>query len=521
METITYDAFASKVRKISTLNSVSALLRWDQETYLPRLGGEGRADQLALIASMAHEELVGREMEDLLGALRDKELSAELPFETRVNIREIRRSFERERKLPADLVEEISRAQSRGFQAWAAACEASDFGIFEPCLKRNVELQRQVAELYGYREDMYDALLDLYEPGATVRQIDPMFRELKERIVPILESIAGAQRQPPSVALQGPVLPAERQAAFAQQIACDMGFDFEAGRMDTSAHPFTTSLSPRDVRLTVHYYEADPLRSILTILHEGGHGLYRQGTEWEHRGTPVGEIVSAGVDESQARYWENMVGRSRAFWTYALPRFQAAFPGTADDLETVYAHVNEVKRSLIRVGADEVTYNLHILLRYEIEKDLLNDRCQVKDLPAIWSDRMRDYLGLLPSNAVEGVLQDAHWSDSFFGYFPTYALGNLYAAQFDCAIRRDIPDLDQQISRGEFATLREWQREKIHRQGMRYLPGELVERATGEPPSGQAFVEYVEAKFLPGGRARISPVGRILGPATKGGFAQS
>ena len=496
MQGNTYDAFAAKVRKISTLNSVSALLRWDQETCLPRLGAGDRADQLAVIASAAHGELVGREMEDLLGALRDHELSSESPFETRVNIREIRRSFEREKKLPADLVEEISRSQSRGFQSWAEAREVNDFGIFEPCLKRNVELQRQVAELYGYREDIYDALLDLYEPGTTVRQIDPLFSELKERIVPILESIAGLQR-PVSSAFQAPAC-VEGQAAFARQIACDMGFDFEAGRMDTSAHPFTTSLSPRDVRLTVHYHETDPFRSIFTILHEGGHGLYRQGTEWEHRGMPMGEIVSAGVDESQARYWENIVGRSRAFWAYALPRFRAAFPGVADgfDLDTVYAFVNEVKRTLVRIGADEVTYNLHILLRYEIEKDLLNDRYQVKDLPGVWNDRMHDYLGLAPSNALEGVLQDAHWSDSFFGYFPTYALGNLYAAQMDRAVRRDIPDLDDHISRGDFLLLREWQREKIHCHGMRYLPGELIERATGEPLSGSFFVEYVEAKFL-------------------------
>jgi carboxypeptidase Taq len=253
MKASSYDAFAAKVRKISKLNSISALLRWDQETYLPRRGAEDRADQLAVIASMAHEELVGKEMEDLLGALPEGESSAELPLEARVNVREIRRSFERERKLPADLVEEISRAQSQGFQAWAEACDANDFAKFEPSLKRSVELQRRAAELYGYRDDIYNAMLDIYEPGTTVAQIDPLFRDLKERIVPLLESIEDAQRRYLPVDAHGPAAPVERQADFAQQIARDMGFDFEAGRMDRSAHPFTTSLSPRDVRLTVHY----------------------------------------------------------------------------------------------------------------------------------------------------------------------------------------------------------------------------------------------------------------------------
>lgn len=488
------------MRKISTLNSVSALLHWDQETYLPPLGAEDRADQLALLAAIAHQELAGAEMEDLLGALREREGSPESSPETRVNIREIRRAFEREKKLPADLVQEVSRAQSRGFQAWTEAYAANDFGGFGPFLKRNVELQRQVARLYGYREDIYDALLDVYEPGAAVRQLDPMFRDLRERIVPLLESIMETQRPSASGEPEAPVS-VEGQAAFARQIARDMGFDFEAGRMDVSAHPFTSRLSSRDVRLTVHYYQTDPFRAILTILHEGGHGLYRQGTAWEHRGMPMGEIVSAGVDEAQARYWENFVGRSLAFWAYALPRFRAAFPRVAGnlDLDAAYSRVNQVKRSAIRVEADEVTYNLHILLRYEIEKDLLNDRYPVADLPGVWNDRMRDYLGLTPSNAREGVLQDAHWSDSFFGYFPTYALGNLYAAQLDRAVRRDIPDLDGRISRGEFSQLREWQREKVHRWGMLYLPAQLMERATGEPASSRAFVEHVESKFLRSG----------------------
>ena len=491
-----YETFEAKVRRISKLESVSALLRWDQETYLPKMGAADRGDQLTLLASIAHEEFVGGEMGSLLASLTEEEAQGRLDPDASVNLREVRRSFEREKKLPAELVEEIAMAHAQGFQAWGEAREAQDFGIFAPCLERNVELQKQVAELFGYKDHPYDAFLDLYEPGVTTQQLAAMFQGLKEHILPVLETVERCQGSDLN-GIAG-AAPVDRQVELVERIAREMGFDFAAGRVDRSEHPFSTSLSPRDVRVTAHYYHDDPFRAIFTILHEGGHGLYRQGTQWEHRGMPTGDIVSAGVDESQARFWENVVGRSHAFWRYTLPQFKTVFPGIADHLnvDDVYAMVNRVRRSLIRVGADELTYNLHIMLRFEIERDLLGGSCRVEDLPAIWNGKMRTYLGMTPSTVVEGVLQDIHWSDSYFGYFPTYTLGNLYAAQLGRAIHNTIPDMEDHVALGDFRPLREWLREKIHRHGKRLLPTELIEQATGSPPSSDAFVEYVRAKYL-------------------------
>lgn len=491
-----YERFEAKIRRVSRLNSVSALLRWDQETHLPKLGVSDRADQMALLASLAHEEFVSSEMEDLIETLTKEDASGRLKPDEAVNLREIRRVFEREKKLPSALIGEISLAQAEGFRAWEVARETSDFGDFAPCLAKNVELQLKVASLYGYVDHPYDALLDVYEPGATVRQLTAMFEGLKKHIVPLAETVV-TKNSTPRPALTG-FASVERQAAFARHLAQTMGFDFASGRLDESQHPFSTSLSPRDVRLTLHYYPDDPLRGIFTVLHEGGHGLYRQGTEWEQRGLPTGDIVSAGVDESQARFWENLVGRSLAFWRYALPRFREAFPGVADhlDVDSMYALVNQVKESLIRVGADEVTYNLHILLRFEIERDLLSGAFEVKDLPEIWNEKMRSYLGLNVPTASEGVLQDPHWSDSFFGYFPTYTLGNLYAAQFSSAIHRDIPETDDFIARGNLRPIRVWLQENVHRHGKRLSPTDLILQATGKPPSSEDFVEYVRTKYL-------------------------
>lgn len=491
-----YEAFEAKLLRISKLNSIFSILRWDQETHLPKLGAQDRADQLALVASLAHAEFVSNEMEDLIGALAVEESAGRLQADESVNLRETKRAFDREKKLSAELVEQISLAHARGFQAWQVAREVEDFGHFAPFLAKNLELQREVAALYGFEEHPYDALLDLYEPGATVQQLTAMFDGLKSHIVPIAEAIA-RNELPTSKDFMG-LAPVERQAELVDRLARAIGFDFDAGRIDESQHPFSTSLSPRDVRLTIRFHPDDPLRAIFTILHEGGHGLYRQGTELEHRGLPVSDIVSAGVDESQARFWENLVGRSKAFWRYALPQLQEAFPGIAGHMEVqdIYALANRVRKSLIRVGADEVTYNLHILLRFEIERDLLSGKFGVEGLPEIWNEKVERYLGLTTPSINLGILQDPHWSDSHFGYFPTYTLGNLYATQFGDAMQRDIPEIEDLIERGDFKPLAAWLQEKVHRHGKRLSPAALIEQATGKPPSSEAFVEYVRRKYL-------------------------
>ncbi|MBI2193430.1 MAG: carboxypeptidase M32 [Planctomycetes bacterium] len=492
----TYEKLLTRLKELHHLGSISGLVSWDQETYMPPKAGADRAEQLALLSSLIHQRLISDEMGELLETLRAPAESGELGAEAAVNVRELRRTYARKKKLPTELVEEISRTRSLAQQAWVKARQASDFPLFKPWLEKTVELQRQVAVLYGYKQDIYDALIEDYEPGMTVAELDPIFAEIRSRTVPLVAAIVRSGRRPDRAILSRRY-PIEQQKAFGMEIARAMGFDFEAGRLDTSAHPFCSGLTVRDVRMTTRYRETDPLSSLYGIMHESGHGLYDQGFDPRHAGTPMAEAVSLGIHESQSRLWENLVGRSRAFWTFALPRFKAAFPGIAGDLDldTITWAVNEVTPSLIRVEADEVTYNLHILLRFELERDLLNGRVQVSDLPGIWSDRMAAYLGLRPPDDARGVLQDIHWSFGLFGYFPTYTLGNLYGDQFFETARRDLPDMDDRVARGDFQPLREWLREKIHSQGMRYKAKELVERVTGKPPASDAFLNYMERKF--------------------------
>ena len=492
----TYETLIKHLKELHVLGSIGGIIGWDQETMMPPRAGELRAEQLAMLSSMCHERFTSNEIGDLLEALKAADESGELTEEQAVNVRETRRSYERDKKLPTDLVEELARTRSLAQQKWAEARKESDFKKFQPLLEKTVDLKKQVAELYGYEDDIYDALLDTYEPGMTVAQLDPMFAELRERTVKLVEAIVGTGTTSEVDALKRPH-PLARQESFEREIAEAFGFKFDAGRLDLSAHPFCGGNAPNDVRMTTRRDENDPLSSLYSVMHETGHGLYGQGLEAKHSGTPMGSSISLGIHESQSRTWENLVGRSRQFWEFALPRFKAHFEGISEDLEfdEVCFAANEVKPSLIRVEADEVTYNLHIILRFEIERDLMNGRVEVKELPEIWNTRMQDYLGLTPPNDALGVMQDIHWSMGGIGYFPTYTLGNLYGAQFFEAVREALPDLDNQIVRGEFMPLREWLRENIHCHGKRYSATELIERVTGKPPSSEAFLTYIETKF--------------------------
>ncbi|MBU1692428.1 MAG: carboxypeptidase M32, partial [Verrucomicrobia bacterium] len=386
--------------------------------------------------------------------------------------------------------------RAQAMRVWATARQQGDFSLFRPWLEKILDQQRQAARMYGYEGDIYDALLEGFEPGMTVARLDPMLAAVRERMVLLLESLTVRDKRPDR-SLLSRCYPIEKQMAFARDLARAVGFDFEAGRLEKCGHAFTEAIAIGDVRMTIRCVEDDPLASIYCLLHEVGHGLYEQGFVGDHESTPMAQAVSGCVHESQSRLWENMVGRSRAFWQFALPRFKTAFSRVADDidLETIYQCATEVRPTLRRVGSDEVTYNLHIILRYELERDLLNARIQVADLPALWRERMTQYLGLIPPNDGVGVLQDVHWSMYDFGCFTTYALGNLYAGQIYQAMRRDLPDLDEQIARGEFLPLREWLRNKIHRHGMRYQAAELIEKVTGQPPASGPFLEYISKKY--------------------------
>jgi carboxypeptidase Taq len=488
-----YDAFLSLIREIFDIERAEELLSWDQQTYMPPKGADARASQLATLAGIRHELQIGDRMAGLLAALDESDRGG-LDADARVNVREVRRIHERERKVPTELVRELARLQSLSQEAWVAARKASDFASFAPWLEKILAVRIRIADAIGYGESRYDAMLDEFEPGATAAEIAQVFDRLKERLVPFVRRTLEASGRSPEKPVTGsyPVLIQEK---LARRLAEMIGFDLGAGRIDVSAHPFTMG-NLHDVRFTNRYDESDLRVGIFGALHETGHALYEQGYDPAHAGTPRASYASLGVHESQSRMWENFVGRSRAFWEHALPVVVEHFPEASSvTLDRWYRNVNRVEASLIRVEADEVTYNLHILLRFELEKELAEGRLAVRDLPEAWNGRMRAYLGLTPPKDAVGVLQDIHWSLGLLGYFPTYALGNLYAAQLYRAAARAVPGLEEGFREGRFAPLLEWLRTAVHRRGRTYRAGELVRAVTGEPLNPSYLMEYLEAKY--------------------------
>jgi carboxypeptidase Taq len=487
------ETFLSMVKEIHDLGCAEELLAWDQQTFMPPKGAEARASQMAVLAGVRHDRLAGDRMAELLAALDESEKGG-LDPDARVNVREVRRLHERARKVPAELVRELAKLQSLGQNAWVRARKESDFPSFAPWLEKILAVKRRIADAIGYEGSRYDAFLDEFEPGATTAEIASLFGELKKALVPFAGRILEAARLASIEPIRG-TYPIPEQEKLARRLARMIGYDFEAGRIDVSAHPFTTGYL-HDVRFTNRYDENDLTVGIFGALHEGGHALYQQGFDPAHEGTPRGDWVSLGIHESQSRLWENMVGRSRAFWEHALPLLKESFPDAAGlTLDAWHRNVNRVEASLIRVEADEVTYNLHILLRFEIEVDLVEGRIEVADLPAIWNEKMRASLGIEPPDDARGVLQDIHWSAGLLGYFPTYTLGNLYAAQLYRAAARAIPDLEGCLRRGEFGSLLDWLRRTIHRRGRTYRAGELVRVVTGEPLRPSYFMDYLEEKY--------------------------
>ncbi len=494
MPSAAYDVFIQRVKEIQVATSIEGLLDWDQETYMPPKGAETRAAQSALIAGVGHEKLIDEEFGRLLQQV-EKEQDADPVIAT--NVREMRRVYDRKVKLPTSLVQEIARTTAMAKNAWLKARGESAFGHFAPHLEKLVDLKRQVAEKVGYQTEPYDALMDEFEPGARSADIQRVFDGVKAELVPLVAAIKSAPRQPDTSLLEREC-PQAAQAAFARRVAEAMGFDFQAGRIDISAHPFCSGASPLDVRLTTRYDEHYLPTSLFGVMHEAGHGLYEQGLDQEHAHTPMGMGVSLGIHESQSRMWENMVGRGRPFWVHYFPSLQAEFPVFAGvSLDDWHFAINTVRPSFIRVEADEVTYNLHIMLRFNIERQMIAGRLKVKDVPQAWNDMFRQMLGITPPDDAQGCLQDIHWCLGIFGYFPTYALGNLYAAQFFQAARRALPDLDDLVARGELLPLRDWLRENIHRHGQRYRAAELVKRVTGQPLSHRPFMDYLTGKLKP------------------------
>jgi carboxypeptidase Taq len=447
----------------------------------------------AYLQEMAHRKQSDPRIGELLSAAEQGQWEAG----PAANLREWRRDYDQATKLPAGLVRRRAELAAAANNVWQESRAASNFSAFAPYLAELVGLSREIADHLGYEGERYDALLDLYEPGLTTAEVDAFFADLRRHVVPLLDKIVASPVQADRGLFRSVEFPEAAQRSLGVAVTRALGFDYDAGRLDVSTHPFTTSFGRGDVRLTTRYDLVWPFQSLMGTIHEAGHGMYDQGLPEDHEGTPLGETVSLGIHESQSRFWENNIGRSRPFWQYWYPRFQQEFQGLVNHVsfDDLFCLVNDVRPTLIRVEADEVTYNLHILVRFELERDLFRDALRPADLPAAWNEKYQRYLGITPATEREGVLQDVHWSWAYFGYFPTYSLGTVYAAQLEAALRRAVPDLDWQMAAGDFGAAFRWMRENIHRHGKLLRPKELIERATGRPPSAADYVTYLAGKY--------------------------
>lgn len=493
-----YQQLCQHVRTTSLLTSIDSLLGWDERTQLPPAAGAYRAEQMTYLAGLLHDRQTDPKLGEWLSELADSPLAADPASDTAVTLRQVRRDFDKKTKLPKTLVEELARAAVEGQQLWDQARKQSDFATFRPLLERMVQLKRQEADALGFAECRYDALLDNHEPGELTSNVTRVLGGLREELVPLVQAIADCPRKP-DVSLLKRSYPVTAQQQFGRAAAERIGFDFQRGRLDVTSHPFCTDLGPHDCRITTRYDEHYFPSAFFGTLHEAGHGLYEQGLKHDQYGLPLGRYVSMGIHESQSRLWENLVGRSRPFWEHFYPQAREAFPDALGDvpLDDFHFAVNDVRPSLIRVEADELTYNLHIIIRFELEQALINDELSVADLPAVWNEKYRQYLGIEPPNDAQGVLQDIHWSAGLFGYFPTYSLGNLYAAQFFAQADRDLGGLGDAFRRGEFQPLLTWLREKIHHQGQRFTAAQLVEQVTEKPLGHADLINYLLNKMEP------------------------
>jgi carboxypeptidase Taq len=494
-----YDRLIAISRETGLLGSIDGLLGWDQETTMPPGGATHRAKQLSLIARLAHERLASSEVGELLSACEDT-MDVDADTVEAANVRAIRHDHDRAVRLPSSLVEEIAATASTAQHEWAEARSASDFGRFRPWLEKTVDLSRRKAECYGWASDgePWDALAEDYEPGCTAAGVAKVFGPLRDRLRGLLEEIANAPTRP-SGRLDEIELPEAAQMAFSRDVAGAIGFDFSRGRLDRSTHPFCGGSHCDDVRMTTRFHPAMVTDALSSTMHESGHGMYEQGLPYEHVGTPCGQSVSLGIHESQSRMWENQVGRSASFWNWAAPRLATHFGDAVAgiDASLAYQSSNRVEPGFIRVEADEATYNMHVMIRFELERALMTGDLPVSDLPAAWNEKYLEYLGVEVPDDRRGCLQDIHWSMGALGYFPTYTLGNLYCAQFFEAACEAIPGLVDGFGEGRFQPLLDWLRENIHRHGRRYSPAQLCERVTGRPLSADPLMRHLEAKFRP------------------------
>ncbi len=486
-------------QNIAALHAIHNVLEWDQETYMPKDGIESRSLQLEILAGMIHKQKTSKAYASTLselidissGTLRDPSLQP--PFQAACKA--WRRDYLQAKKIPNAWVKKFAKTTSAALHAWSQAKKNSSFKEFAPHLQKIIDLSRKKADLLSFEEHPYDALVDLFEPAMTTATLSSLFSSLKQPLIQLLKDIQTTK--PPREDFLYQYYPFNEQLQFGQKLLSSMGFSPDSSRLDLSSHPFCTGIHPKDTRLTTRIDTHHLTSNIFSVIHEGGHGLYNKNLPLEFYGTPLCEQISLGMDESQSRFWETRIGRSLPFWKYFYPLLQKEFPSQLSkiSLEDFYRALNIVKPSLIRVEADEVTYCLHVILRFEIEKELIMGSLQVKDLPDVWNQKMDELLGIRPANDAEGCLQDIHWSMGAIGYFPTYALGNLYAAQFFETFETSHPTWEQEVSLGNLSFIESWLKQEIHQHGKAYNSQELIQKITGKPLQVTPFLQYLQSKY--------------------------
>lgn len=490
------DAYAElhrRSRERALLASCLELLSWDESSAMPHGGVVYRGRQTSHLAGLVHRDATDPRIAELLDQAEQGDLVDDPHGVTGANLRLWRWRFSRLSRVPRDLVEEIAEATTVAQQVWADARDQNRFADFLPWLERVLSLRRDEGTYLAHGGDPYDALLQDYEPGATAAQLDALFEQLRAGLAPFATQLT--QPPQPWERFDGQQFPLERQRQLSVELAATIGFDLDRGRIDTAAHPFFSPIGPGDCRLTTHYSSADFRDGFFSLLHEIGHGLYEQGLDPEQHGTPLGEAPSLGLHESQSRLWENGVGRSLAFWQGFYSRVRRIFPEALRDVsvEEFVRALNRLDPGPIRVRANRATYDLHIFIRFRLERDLIAGRLPPADLPEAWNEMYRRHLRITPRSDAEGCLQDGHWGSGQFGYFPTYTLGNIYAAQLMAAVRKDVPDLDDHLVAGRFEPLRDWLSRRIYSAGQRYTAAELIERATGQPPHVAPLIAALSA----------------------------
>ncbi|HIW35082.1 MAG TPA: carboxypeptidase M32 [Candidatus Paenibacillus intestinavium] len=481
--------------EIKQYEEALAVLYWDLRTGAPRKGMDTRTQVIGTLSAEMFARSTSQQLGALLTELESEEVWSELSPLDQSLVKESRLDYDRSVKIPPALYQQYVILTAQAESKWEICKEENDYESFQPLLDQIITITNEMIDLWGVKASRYDTLLDQYEPGMTVAQLDHIFGDLRDQLVPLAEKIAASPHQPRTDFLQQG-FDVEQQKAYSKFILEQMGFDFEAGRLDESVHPFATGLNPGDVRITTRYLPNDVTSALFGTIHEGGHAMYEQNIGAELIGTTLCTGTSMGIHESQSRFWENVIGRSRPFWNAYYEELQSKFPQLASiDMDTFYRGNNVVNPSLIRIEADELTYNLHIIIRYEIEKMIFNEGLQAKDLPRVWNEKYEQYLGVTPPNNAEGVLQDVHWSGGAFGYFPSYSLGNMYAAQFMNTLEQQMPDVWAKVEAGDLHPIKDWLTERIYQYGKMKSPSELVQEITNEPLNPQYLVEYLKEKY--------------------------